>query len=102
MNEVLICFSLQSTSAELKNGEKSNFCMAAITGAHQVLITKGVPLRAPLKHIIPVSFWRHEENKSEMQQISVYRMLNCFKRSVSCVKYGCQQLSKYQLSVSAL
>lgn len=45
-------------------GEKnSTWMMAAITGAHRVLITKGVPLGASLKHIIPVSFWRHKEKK---------------------------------------
>lgn len=80
MNEVLICFSLRSTSAKLKNGEeKCNLWMAAVTGAHQVLITKGVPLGASLKHIIPVSFWRHKEKKkSEMQQISVVQNVKLF------------------------
>lgn len=79
MNEALICFSLRSTSAKLKNGEeKPSLWMAAITGAHQVLITKGVPLGASLKHIIPVSFWRHKEKKSEMQQISVVQNVKLF------------------------
>lgn len=64
MNEALICFSLESTSAQLKNGEeKPNLWVAAITGAHQVLITKGVPRGPSLKHIIPVSFWRNKEKK---------------------------------------
>lgn len=52
--------------------------MAAITGAHQVLITKGVPLWAFLKHIIPVSFWRHKEKKLEMQQISIVQNVKLF------------------------
>lgn len=60
-------------------GEKTcNLCMAAITVAHQVLITTGVPLGASLKHIIPVSFWRHKEKKSEMQQISVVQNVKLF------------------------
>lgn len=76
--------------------------MAAMAGAHQVLITKGVPLGASLKHIIPVSFWRHKEKKWEMQQISIIQNVKLFLRSVSGVKYSCQQLSKCQLSVSSL
>lgn len=64
MNGDLIGFSLESTSAKLKNGdEKPNLCIAAVTGAHQVLRTKGVTLGATLKHIIPVFFWRHNEKK---------------------------------------
>lgn len=79
MNEDLICFSLRSTSAKLKNGEeKPSLWMAAITGAHQVLITNGVPLGASLKHIIPVSFWRHKGKKSEMQQISIVQNVKLF------------------------
>lgn len=78
MNKALICFSLKSTSAELKWGKKFNLCIAAIAGAHQVLITKGVPLGASLKHIIPLSFWRHEEKKSEVQQISVVQNVKLF------------------------
>lgn len=79
MNEALICFSIKSTSAKLKNGEeKPNLWMAAITGAHQVLITKGVPSGASLKHIIPVSFWRHKEKKWEMRQISVVQNIELF------------------------
>lgn len=37
-----------------------------------------------------------------MQQISIVQNVNCFKISVSHVKYSCQQLSKCQLSVSTL
>lgn len=49
--------------------------MAAITGAHQVLITKDVPLGASLKHIIPVSFWRHKEKK--IRNAADFRSTEC-------------------------
>lgn len=79
MNEALICFSLKSTSAKLKNGEeKHNLCMGAVTGSHQVLRTKGVTLGAILKHIIPVFFWRHKEKRLKMQQISILQNVKLF------------------------